>query len=133
MRTRFLNFMMILSLGSGFALAQSMPRQPYPQQPPPGMPDTQPGPTGVQTSIPPADIAAVQKNIETAFQQDPTLASSSINVSVTQKDVELTGTVPNKDAKKTAEQIAKAHAGGLDIKNHLKVEKNEMGKEQNPK
>jgi osmotically-inducible protein OsmY len=42
-------------------------------------------------------------------------------VQVTDKNVELSGTVPNRDAKDKAEQIAKAHAGGLGVKNHLKV------------
>lgn len=132
MRKRLLNLVCILALGSGFALAQTMPRQPNPQQPPPGMPDNQPAPTGVQTHIPPADIAAVQKNIQAAFQQDPTLANANLNVNVTPEKVELSGTVPDKETKKTAEKVAKAHAGGLDIKDHIKVEKNEPAKEPNP-
>jgi osmotically-inducible protein OsmY len=37
------------------------------------------------------------------------------------KSVDLTGTVPNKDAKDAAERIAKENAGGLKIKNHLKI------------
>lgn len=134
MRTRFLNIVLLLSLGSGFALAQTMPRQqPYPQQQPPGMPQTQTPPTGVQTSISPADIAAVQKNIQTAFQQDPTLANSNINVNVTKDKVELSGTAPDKETKKTAEKVARANAGGLDIKNHIKVEKNEPTKDPSSK
>lgn len=44
-----------------------------------------------------------------------------INVQVTGKNVELSGTVPSKDAKDKAEQIARSHAGGLGVKNHLKV------------
>jgi osmotically-inducible protein OsmY len=42
-------------------------------------------------------------------------------VQVSGKNVELSGTVPSKDAKDKAEQIAKAHAGGLAVKSHLKV------------
>lgn len=134
MRTRFLNFVLLLTLGGGFALAQTMPRQqPYPQQQPPGMPQTQPPPTGVQTTIPPADIAAVQKNIQTAFQQDPSLANSNINVNVTQDKVELSGTAPDKETKKAAEKVAKAHSGGLEIKNHIKVEKSQPTKDQSSK
>ena len=63
----------------------------------------------------------VQSDIQAALQKEPTLAASNINVQVSGKSVELLGTVPSKDAKDTAEQIAKAHSGGLDVKNHLKV------------
>lgn len=64
----------------------------------------------------------VQNNIQSAIQKDPTLASSNITVDVKNgKSVELMGTVPSKDAKDTAERIAKENAGGLKVKSHLKV------------
>ena len=49
------------------------------------------------------------------------LATANVTVAVSGKTVELTGTVPNKDAKDSAERIAKENAGGLKVKNHLKV------------
>lgn len=140
---------MIVVLGSGFALAQYPSQQPSsPQQPSTSSPsstDQQPstapdqGKTlpntdqnkdnpGVQ-KMPQSDAAPsaaatgdVQNNIQSAIQKDPTLASSNITVDVKNgKSVELMGTVPSKDAKDTAERIAKENAGGLKVKSHLKV------------
>jgi BON domain len=134
MKKHLCNLTLLLALGSGLALSQTMPRQQYPNQTPPTLPDNQQPTTGVQTHVPPADIAKVQSDIQSALQRDPTLANSNINVDVNDKDVELTGSVPNKDAKKTAEQIAKTRAGGLDVRNHIKVEKSPgTGDQANPK
>ncbi len=81
-----------------------------------------------QNKMPQSDAAPaaangdVQNTIQSALQKDPTLSTASVNVVVNAgKSVELTGTVPNKDAKDSAERIAKENAGGLKIKNHLKI------------
>lgn len=81
-----------------------------------------------QNKMPQSDAAPaaangdVQGTIQSALQKDPTLSTASVNVVVNAgKSVELTGTVPNKDAKDSAERIAKENAGGLKIKNHLKI------------
>src|ERR1700704_3780460 len=64
----------------------------------------------------------VQSNIQSAIQKDPTLASANVTVDVKNgKSVELSGTVPSKDAKTSAERIASENAGGMKVKNHLKV------------
>lgn len=102
----------LLALLSGVALAQTPPRQHDPQQNPSGQ-----QPTSQQTKTP----ADVQNEIQSALQKDPSLANASINVQVTEQSVELSGTVPSKDAKDAAQQIAQAHSGGLEVKNHLKV------------
>ena len=88
-------------------------------------PDTQ---TPDQNKMPQSDAAPVaangdvQSTIQSAIQKDPTLASASVNVNVKSgKAVELTGTVPSKDAKDSAERIAKENSGGLKVKNHLKI------------
>jgi len=108
----------LLALAGVFAVAQDMPRQKDdPQQ---RTPTTQ-QPTSDQDRAATANTADVQKDIQSALQQEPTLATANINVQVAGKSVELSGTVPSKDAKDKAEQIAKSHAGGLAIKNHLKV------------
>lgn len=120
---------LFLALGSCIALAQTMPAgggsgQRYPgQTTPPTLPQDQTPPAGAKTHVPPADPAAVQNDIQTALQKDPTLMGSNINAQVNGDKVELTGSVPSKEAKKTAERIAKDHAAGLDVKDHLKVEK----------
>jgi osmotically-inducible protein OsmY len=108
----------LLALAGVFAMAQNMPRQKDPQQ---GTPSTQQQPTSDQDKASTANTADVQKDIQSALQQEPTLATANINVQVTGKNVELSGTVPSKDAKDKAEQIARSHAGGLGVKNHLKV------------
>jgi len=75
-----------------------------------------------QSDAAPAATGDVQSTIQTAIQKDPTLASANITVDVKNgKQVELNGTVPNKDAKEAAERIAKENSGGLKVKNHLKV------------
>jgi hypothetical protein len=138
---------MIVVLGSGFALAQYPSQQPSsPQQPSTSSPsstDQQPstapdqGKTLPNTDkdnqgaqkLPQSDAAPsaaatgdVQNTIQSAIQKDPTLASSNITVDVKNgKSVELMGTVPSKDAKDTAERIAKENSGGLKVKSHLKV------------
>jgi hypothetical protein len=164
-RQHLLKLAMIVVLGSGFALAQSMPQSqtspstspstaPQTQQPsspstdqqqPSAVPDQSQKPEtlpntdqkkddqGVkkdeqklpQSDAAPAATGDVQNTIQSAIQKDPTLASASITVEVKNgKSVELSGTVPNKDAKDAAERIAKENAGGLKVKNHLKVASN---------
>jgi osmotically-inducible protein OsmY len=98
----------ILALGSCFALAQQAPRQQDPSQNP-------------QAQQQPGGGADVQNDIQSALQKDPSLAGANINVQVTGKTVELSGTVPTKDAKDTAERIAKDHASGMVVKNRIKV------------
>lgn len=89
-------------------------------------PDTQ---TPDQNKMPQSDAAPaaaatgdVQSTIQSAIQKDPSLASANVTVDVkTGKSVDLTGTVPSKDAKEAAERIAKENSGGLKVKNHLKI------------
>ena len=115
---RAFSILALLALTGVFAVAQYTPRQ---QQPPPDMPQAQQPPPSDQSKPGMASTADVQGDIQAALQKEPSLANSNINVQVTGQNVDLTGTVPNKDAKDTAEQIAKAHAGSLGVKNHLKV------------
>jgi len=152
---------LIVVLGSGFAVAQSMPQQQPPspstapsstqsqpaspdqQQPSTTAPDQTKNPdqlpntdqkkpdaqTPDQNKLPQSDAAPaaaatgdVQSTIQSAIQKDPSLASANVTVDVKNgKSVELTGTVPSKDAKDAAERIAKENSGGLKVKNHLKV------------
>lgn len=88
-------------------------------------PDAQ---TPDQNKLPQSDAAPaaatgdVQSTIQSAIQKDPSLASANVTVDVKNgKSVDLTGTVPSKDAKDAAERIAKENSGGLKVKNHLKV------------
>ena len=118
---------------------QTQPSNPDQQQPsaapdqsktPANAPGTEPS-TGQkkpddQTKMPQSDAAPaatgdIQSNIQSAIQKDPTLATANVTVAVSSKAVVLTGTVPNKDAKDTAERIAKENSGGLKVKSHLKI------------
>jgi len=88
-------------------------------------PDAQ---TPDQNKMPQSDAAPaaatgdVQSTIQSAIQKDPSLASANVTVDVKAgKSVDLTGTVPSKDAKDAAERIAKENSGGLKVKNHLKI------------
>ncbi|HET9838805.1 MAG TPA: BON domain-containing protein [Candidatus Angelobacter sp.] len=163
---------MIVLLGSGFALAQSMPQQPSSapgsapstqqpsstdQQQPSTAPDQSQKPANAPETLPntdqkksddqgvkkdqdqklpqsdaaPAATGDVQSTIQSAIQKDPTLASANITVDVKNgKEVDLKGTVASKDAKEAAERIAKENAGGLKVKNHLKVASNDHDKDQ---
>jgi hypothetical protein len=57
--------------------------------------------------------------IESAFQQQPGLSNVQANVSA--DSIELTGTVETGKDKKEAKKIAKEHANGLKVVDHLKV------------
>ena len=161
MRQHLNKLALIVVLGSGFAVAQSMPQQqpPSPSTAPsstqsqPASPDQQQPSTTApdqtkssdqlpntdqkkpdaqtpdQNKLPQSDAAPaaaatgdVQSTIQSAIQKDPSLASANVTVDVKNgKSVELSGTVPSKDAKEAAERIAKENSGGLKVKNHLKV------------
>ena len=161
MRQHLNKLALIVVLGSGFAVAQSMPQQQPPspstapsstqsqpaspdqQQPSTAAPDQSKNPeqlpntdqkkpdaqTPDQNKLPQSDAAPaaaatgdVQSAIQSAIQKDPSLASANVTVDVKNgKSVELSGTVPSKDAKEAAERIAKENSGGLKVKNHLKV------------
>ena len=107
---------LVAALGVGYACAQSMPQQ----RDPSGAPQ-QPSTSQPSTTQAPAATGDVQGDIQSALQKDPSLASANINVQVSGNNVELTGTAPSQDAKDKAEQIAKSHSGGMNVKNHIKV------------
>jgi len=121
MRKQLYSLALVVSLIGGYAFSQSMPQQKDPQQ------QSQQPAMSDQNKTPAASSTGVQGDIQSALQKDPTLASSNVNVQVSDKDVELSGTVPSQDAKDAAEQIAKSHSGGLPVKNHIKVSKGPGG------
>lgn len=79
-----------------------------------------------------SDTSSLQSSIQSAIQQDPSLANANVDVKVTEKNVELSGTVPSDDAKKAAERIAKSNAGGRKVKDKLKVAKADTDKDKQP-
>jgi osmotically-inducible protein OsmY len=107
MRKQFYKLALIVTLGCGFALAQGMPQQ-QPQQ----------DKSAVSAQTGNADV---QGTIQAALQKDPSLANSAISIQVNGKFIELSGTVPTKEAKDTAERIAKENAGEMKVRSSLKV------------
>jgi BON domain-containing protein len=138
---------LLVTLAAGVALAQAYPQQqppsgtqptaPQTQQNPPAPDQTQPAnpdksqqpstPDKDTSKVPQSDQPAaasstdVESNIQQAIKNDPSLAGSNIQVKVTNKEVDLSGTVNSDQDKQNAEQIAKTNAGPRKVKNHLKV------------
>ncbi len=92
---------------------------------------TQPGLTSSPTATP-SDSMQVQSQIQTAFQKDPTLANSSINVSVNDNKVKLTGTASTNAEKDKAKSIAEANAGGRKVVDKIKVSGSQTSGSQTP-
>ena len=121
-------FALTLALSGTCAVAQAMPPTRYPGGGT-GAPAPEPVPAPNDKSQT-VNHVAVQKDIQSALQADPSLAGANIAVQVTDTDVVLNGTAPSKDAKNSAGQIAKAHSGGLYVKNRLKVSASGAAKPQ---
>lgn len=83
--------------------------------------DAQQGSKMPQGETSAASSTDLESTIQQAIQKDPSLANSNVQVKVTNKEVDLSGTVNSDDEKKTAEQIAKSNAGTRKVKNHIKV------------
>lgn len=65
------------------------------------------------------DTATLQSQIQTAMQNEPTLRNDSVNVSVTDSTIELSGTVQNGKEKETARRIASSFAGNRRVKDRI--------------
>ena len=61
------------------------------------------------------------KRIETAIKNDPTLGNDNITVTVSEKTIELNGTVASKKDRQAAKKIAEQYAGNRKVKDHLTV------------
>jgi len=66
----------------------------------------------------------VQNKVQTAIQQDTSISqNANVNVNVQNNQLVLSGTVPNEEARRRAEQIAQSNASssGLTVVNQLSV------------
>lgn len=99
------------------AVAQPLPPQnsqdPQQAEKPPQV-DEEPHPSARQ----------LERTIMDAIQQNPHMEYSRVRVHVTDTEVLLTGVVLTEEAKGQAEQIARDHAAGRKVTNHLKVNPN---------
>ena len=104
-----------------------------PDQAKPATPDQKSGQKSPGANLPQSDTSAasavdVQTKLQSAIQQDSSLSSANISVSVDDKNIILSGTASNDAQKGNAEQIAKANAGGRKVKNHIKVSSSDNSK-----
>ncbi len=67
------------------------------------------------------DSATLKGQLESAYQAEPTLTGSNIQVNVTDTSVELTGSVPTGKEKITAKRIAQSYAGNRKVIDHMTV------------
>ncbi len=63
----------------------------------------------------------LQSQIQTAIKNESTLATSNINVNVTDSEIELTGAVSTGKEKQTAKRIAQSYAGNRKVVDHITV------------
>ncbi len=68
-----------------------------------------------------ADSPSLQQQLDQAYQSEPSLNGSKINVAVNDSQVELNGSVPTSKDKLTAERIAKSYAGNRKVVNKVSV------------
>ena len=125
-----MNFIRALSLvialaATGLALAQPAQKSEPNQQ----VPATPPANAGSQNSTTPATAmpptgesnATLQGQIQQALHNESTLDASHISVNVTDNSIELSGTVPSSEDKKTAQRIAQSFDGNRKFSDSLTV------------
>jgi osmotically-inducible protein OsmY len=67
------------------------------------------------------DSATLKGQLDQAYQSEPTLVGSSIQVDVTDSAIQLTGSVPTGKEKTTAKRIAQSYAGNRKVVEKLTV------------
>lgn len=68
-----------------------------------------------------ADSASVKGQLDQAYQSEPSLSGSSIQVEVSDASIQLTGSVPTSKEKTTAKRIAQSYAGNRKVVEKLTV------------
>jgi hypothetical protein len=79
-----------------------------------------------------SDSASLQQQLDQAFQSEPSLNGSKIDVAVSDSQVHLTGSVPTNKDKVTAERIAKSYAGNRKVVDKVTVTPNPSQSNQTP-
>lgn len=72
----------------------------------------------------------IHEDVCEALTEDPRLDASSLEVSVSECEVTLTGTVSSRDDKRLAEDLAEAVSGVRDVHNQLRVTIGQPGNER---
>jgi osmotically-inducible protein OsmY len=118
---------MVVALFAVFAVAQTpadssqSPSTATPSQSTPDASATSQQPGMGQSTGQASGSSDVQAKIQSALQQDQSLASSSVSAEVTDSKVTLSGTVASQADKDKAESIAQANAGSRQVENKIKV------------
>lgn len=86
--------------------------------PPTTTPDTQTNP-GVNNAA--TSGSDLQGQIQNALKNEPTLAGDNVNVTVSDSEIDLAGTVASGKEKLTAKRIVQSYAGNRKVKEHLTV------------
>lgn len=68
-----------------------------------------------------ADSASLKGQLDQAYQSEPSLSGSSIQVDVSDTAIQLTGSVPTGKEKTTAKRIAQSYAGNRKVVEKLTV------------
>jgi len=97
---------------------QAAPSTAAPTGTTPTTPEVQTGPS---TTSAPTTGGELQGQIQNALKNEPTLANDNINVSVTDNEIDLAGTVTTGKEKLTAKRIVQSFAGNRKVKDHLTV------------
>jgi len=74
-----------------------------------------------QSQLSITNASALQGEIQTALQNEPTLRGDSVNVSVNDSTIELSGTVQTGKERETANRIASSFAGNRRVKDKITV------------
>jgi BON domain len=99
----------------------AQPAPPPQAQQPKGQSPTVPQGEAPLPSTNVSDSASLQQQLKQAYESEPSLNGSSIDVAVTDSQVELTGTVPTNKDKINADRIAKSYAGSRKVVDKVSV------------
>jgi hypothetical protein len=103
------------------APTMSHPVPPPQTQQPKGQSPTLPQGEASLPSTNPADSNSLKQQLDQAYQSEPSLSGSNIQVEVTDSQVQLTGSVPTGKERLTAKRIAQSYAGNRKVADKLTV------------
>jgi osmotically-inducible protein OsmY len=75
----------------------------------------------------------ISEDINEELTQDPELDASDVNVEVRSGEVVLKGTVPDRESKRRAEEIAECCSGVKDVMNQLRIKREGSSREESSK
>lgn len=125
MKKPFYLLIFVLALALAYAASQTSSSGSSPSQTPAQPPSTnQTTPATTAATAPDSQTSSgaggeLQGQIQNALKNEPTLANDNISVSVTDTEIDLSGTVASGKEKLTAKRIAQSYAGNRKVKEHL--------------